>query len=422
MVTVTYRQLIPMDADYPGVSSQIEGFTGARQAYGLDTPINVLDILDNVGLSIGLRALTYADASAVCSHIAIAILRGNTDPWFAGDTRLTNFLDAVETYLMTKDAPVTPKLDSCGDPVPGFYGVIPLSQLTDALAAITVSANALDLNAGTVYSYSSWILQPAPFSPARIAYFQEQALAGGYVIDLTSVNTLDPVSVSAQPLPGYVTQNITDALLANPDTYAAESATFDVQGPVDAQTSYSYGLLQRVPINQSDAPPVSYLNTAIQMLVARLTPLLIMITEDVNLLPSIVSATQTYMAQYATEQRLSQGPVLSRLTELQITGLFPLPTNDPNTAADEQAIINAGLNERSALLHDAAYLASFSNDGVMLTGTERAALENGVRAQMKSARLAAAASAYANVQARYDALTGLYSDARIVGLIMPYLL
>lgn len=424
MVAVTYRQLIPMDTDYPGISSQIEGFTGVRQTYGLDTPINVLDIIDNVTLTVGLLALTYADVQTVCEHIAIACLRGNMDPWFAGDTQLTNFLDDVETYLNTKDNPVTPKLDSCGDPVPGFYGVIPLSQLTDALAAIKVLSDALDLNAGTFYNHSYWALPGTqqPWTPAQIVYQQEQAALGGYVVDLAGVNVLDPVSATASSIPGYVTQNIASALLANPDAFANDSATFDVQ-PSTVGTANSYGLLFHIPINyQSEASPVSYLNTAIQMLVDRLTALLIMITEDVNLLPSIISATQTYMAQYATEQRLQLGPMVTRLNELSLAGLFPFLTNDPTLAADEQAIINAGLNVRNTLLHDATYIASFSNDGVTLTGTERAALENGVRSAMKIARKSTAVGLLATRQAQYDALAGLSSDARIVSLITPYLI
>lgn len=419
MVAVTYRQLIPMDTDYPGVSSQIEGFTGARQVYGLDTPINVLDIIDNVSLAVGLHALTYADVPIVCAHIAIACLRGNMDPWFAGDTRLTNFLDALETYLATQDNPATPKLDSCGDPVPGFYGVIPVSQLTDALASITASSDALDLNAGVVYTYSYWRLNTVPYTLAQIAYWQEQAVLGGYTVDL--MNTLDAIAGPARALPGYVTQSITNALLANPDTFINDSAAFDVQGPPDAQTSHSYGFLTHIPIDQSDATPVSYLNTAIQMLVARLAALLIMITEDVNLLSSITSATQTYMSQYSSEMRLQLGPTISRLHELSITGVFP-NSNDPNIAAEEQLIINAGLNERSNLLHDVAYITSFSNDGVLLTGTERSTLETAVRVQMKAARMSTAASLLAARQAQYDALAGLYSDARIVDFITPYLL
>lgn len=422
MITVTYRQLIPMDTDYPGVSSQIEGFTGARQAYGLDTPINVLDIIDNVSLTVGLRVLSYADAQVVCEHIAIACLRGNMDPWFAGDIRLTNFLDGVETYLNTKDNPVTPKLDSCGDPVPGFYGVIPLSQLTDALVAMKGTSDALDLNAGAVSNFSYWLSQATPYTLAQIVYFQEQAALGGPALDLTGVNVLDPVTVLARPIPGYVTQPLPDALLANPDALSNDVATFDVQGPPDAQTSYSYGLLFHLPINTSDALPVSYLNTAIQMLVARLAALLTMITEDVNLLSSIVIATQTYMAQYAAEQRLNLGAMIARLNELSLTGLYPFPTNDSNTAADEQAINNAGLNTRNTLLHDTRYITTFSNSGVTLTGAERAALENAVRAQMKTARKSTATGLLATRQAQYDALAGLSSDARIVSLITPYLL
>ena len=423
MVTVTYRQLIPMDTDYPGISSQIEGFTGARQIYGLDTPINILDIIDNVSLTVGLWALSYADAQVVCENIAIACLRGNMDPWFAGDVRVTNLLTDIETYLATKDTPGTPKLDSCGDPVPGFYGVIPLSQLVDNLAAIKVSSDALDLNAGTIYKHSYWLTQGMPYSPAQIAYWQAQAIIDGrYTVDLVGVNTTDPVNNAAQPIPGYVPTNIAAPLLLNPNTFSNDSATFDVQNP----SGSDYGLLIHETINSKNFDisgiPVSYINTAIQMLVDQLSQLVLMITENVNLLPGIVSATQNYMMQYATEQRLKIGPEIARLNDIGLTGIFPVATNDPNMVADEQAINNAGLNERAALLHNQTYITSFSNNGTTLTGAERATLENAVRAQMKAVRISTAAALYASRQAQYDALAQLYSNARIVSLITPYLL
>ena len=418
MVTVTYRQLIPMDTDYPGISSQIEGFTGARQVYGIDTPINILDIIDNVSLAVGLRALEYAGVQTVCEFVAIACLRGNMDPWFAGDTRLSNLLDDTEMYLNTKDTPGTPKLDSCGDPVPGFYGAIPLNTLTDELAAIKLSSDALNLLAGTVYEHSYWLIQSMPYTPDQIAYQQAQAAIGGYIVDLAGVNVTDPVDNVAQPIPGYVTQNITSDLLLNPNTFFNDSATFDAQNP----SGTNYGLLIHVPINQSGAPPVSYTNTAVQMLVDALGQLIVMITQNVNLLSGIVSETQNYMYQYSTEQRLKLGPEISRLNEIGITGIFPLPTNDPNNAVDEQSIINAGLNTRNDLLHNQTYITSFSSDGLTISASDRASMENDVRAQMKSVRLSTAQSLLAGLQAQYDALDQLSSDARIVSLITPYLL
>jgi hypothetical protein len=413
-----------MDTDYPGISSQIEGFTGARQVYGIDTPINILDIIDNVSLTVGLLALSYADAQVVCENIAIACLRGNMDPWFVGDTRLSNLLDDAEMYLNTKDTPGTPKLDSCGDPVPGFYGVIPVGKLTDEVNSIVASAGALDLTTGVVYSQSYWLLQSSPYSPAQVAYWQAQAILGGYTIDLTGLNTIDPVNNTAQTIPDYSDTPISE-LSTNPNLFFNDSATFDAQTPSGTQ----YGLLIHQPINQSGAPPVSYTNTAVQMLVDALGQLILMLTQNVNLLTGIVSETQDYMLQYATEQRLRMGPEISRLNEIGITGIFPMPTNDPNNAVDEQLIINAGLNERNNLLHDSTYITSFSSNAIndtdpnaTLTAQDRANLENAVRAQMKAVRLSTAAALQASLQAQYDALDQLSSDARIINLITPYLL
>jgi hypothetical protein len=165
------------------------------------------------------------------------------------------------------------------------------------------------------------------------------------------------------------------------------------------------------------------------MLVDALGQLILMLTQNVNLLTGIVSETQDYMLQYATEQRLRMGPEISRLNEIGITGIFPMPTNDPNNAVDEQLIINAGLNERNNLLHDSTYITSFSSNAIndtdpnaTLTAQDRANLENAVRAQMKAVRLSTAAALQASLQAQYDALDQLSSDARIINLITPYLL
>jgi hypothetical protein len=159
------------------------------------------------------------------------------------------------------------------------------------------------------------------------------------------------------------------------------------------------------------------------MLVDALGQLILMLTQNVNLLTGIVSETQNYMLQYATEQRLRMGPEISRLNEIGITGIFPMPTNDPNNAVDEQAIINAGLNSRSNSLHDTAFLNSFDadHDG-SISSTERVAMETAIRAQMKAVRLSTAAALQVSLQAQYDALDQLSSDARITGLITPYLL
>jgi hypothetical protein len=405
-----------MDTDYPGVSAQIEGFTGSRQSYGLDKPINVLDIMEHVSLAVGLLVLEYANVDTLCATLAIAVLQGNMDPWFAGDVRLSNFLSDAALYLQTKDNPVTPKLDYCGDPIPGFYGVIPLSQLTDAYASMKASSDALDLNAGTTYADSYWILQGAPYTPAQIAYYEATLGPGGATIDVAYVNTVDPIMNAATPIPGYDTP--ISAFSTNPNVFSNDSATFDAQTPSGTQ----YGLLVHQPINQSGAPPVSYTNTAIQMLVSQLSLLLTMLTQDVTLLAAIVSGVQNYMLQFATEQRLQLAASLARLNELAITGDFSNPTDDPAVSADEQTINNAALNTRSTLLHDLGYIMGFSSDTLTISATDRANMENDVRAQMRATRKATAESLLATRQAQYDGLADLYSDARIVGILTPYLL
>jgi hypothetical protein len=424
MVTVTYQELAQLDVDYPGVTSRIEAYTGSRQTYGLNTPIDVLDIIDNVGLDDGVLALAYAvpDTTALCQTLAIECLKASMLPWdavFPGNSRLRDFLHDVELYLETKTTPVTPKVDYCGDPIPGFYGVIPLGQLTDKYDSMKASSDTLSL-IGTYYARSFWMTSAAPFTQAAIDYWQASDPLR-VSVDSQDRNSTDYATILAQPLSDYPVQNIIAVLTADPDYYFKQSAQFGVQ----LTPGYTYyGIIIHRSIDNGQAEdPVSYEHLAVQMLLDQLSQLIDMVVYDVNLLPSIIVGIRSYMLQYETERRLQLGVIMPRLQELQTAGAFPNKTHNPVLDAYEQAIIDSGLNQRAQLLRDVTYLSNFDAD---LSGTidavERAAMENDMRSQMKLAREATANAFLTVVESEYNALGQLSSGQRITDVLTTYLL
>lgn len=430
MITVTYRQLDAMDTDYPGVSSRIEAYTGSRQSYGLDTPINVLDIIDNVGLDEGLTAMLYTDSDIVYMSQAMALdcMKASMLPWeviFPGDTRLRDLLQDLTVYLETKDNPVTPKEDYCGDPIPGFYGVIPESQLTDAYNSIKASSDALSIT-GSYYEASWWMTGGGPYSQAAIDYW-EWLGAGRWYVDERDRNSTDFASIpNPQPLSGYpITKTIVEVLAEDPDYFFKESAEFDAQ-IVPGYTYYGV-ILHRVlngSFSSSDLDePINYMHVAVQMLVAQVKQLINMIVYDVNVFPSLTVGIRTYMLEYETERRMQLGIIIPRLQELRISGKFPNKTYNPTVDSYEQVVIDAGLNKRAELLRDYAYLSSFDADlSGTITASERATMEADVRARMLTARSEQASTLFTEVETEFNNLAQLSSAQRLVDIITPYLL
>jgi hypothetical protein len=430
MVTVTYRQLEPMDTDYPGVLSRIENYTGVRGIYGLDTPINVLDIIDNVGLDDGILTLNYAasDTLALCETLAIECLRGNMEPWvavFPGDTRLTDLLTDIEAYIATKDTPDTPKKDYCGDDVPGFYGTIPVNQLTERLASMESSANALTL-VQDYYVDSYWMAGGGVWTPAAIEYWNSWGGGGRWSISTEDQNSTDYVTAEPQNLSGYTEQNINTMLSVDPDYYFNESINEYAQA-ANNHNIY-YGVIVNRPVNGLFGSsvvdePMNYTNLAVQMLIDQLDLLIAMATNEANLLPGIIAGIRGYMLQYETDLRLALGVIMPRLQELKNNGAFPNLTHNAALASAEQAIINAGLNKRAELLRDASYLATYdTNLSGTLSAVERTALEVGIRAAMVDARKTLAETLFEAAEATYNGLGELSSGQRTIDIITPYLL
>lgn len=436
MIAVTYRQLANVETDYPGsaIMTRIEKYTGARTLYGLDTPINVLDIITNVNLNDGVLTLTYADnVIGLCQTLAIECMKASLAPWdavFSGDTRARNLLDNMTLYLASVGIPQVPKKDYCGDPIPGFYGVIPANQLLDAHTSIKASVDALSLT-GRFYTNSWWITQSAPFTAAQLAYWQSPWAAAQWAIDSQDQNAVDIV-VTDHPLPlaGYVEKNIDDTLLLDPDYYFKESVDqFDMQRATSAGHETYYGIIIHKPLDGSmpggtEGNPLSYENSAVKLLSDLLKMTYTMVVYKVNLLPFIIIGIRECMRQYVTEQRLRiSGSILPRLLDLSKHGIFPNLTHESAVTIYEQQVINAGLNKRAELLRSSAYIHTFDADlSGTINSTERVNLEETIRVEMIAARKANALAAYNAAKATYDTLPQLSAGQYLVDVVTPYLL
>jgi len=170
-----------MESAQSAIYSTIIKYTGAPAVYGLDTPIDVLDIIDNVSLGAGLACMEYVDGNIdLGKTLSIELTSLILPIWaklFPGDTRVVDFLALCQRYMESDDTVVEPKVDYCGDPIPGFYGVIPEGQITDALASIVASIDALSTDP-VIYTHYFYITNG--FDSSKSVGEQSTAFAEAY--------------------------------------------------------------------------------------------------------------------------------------------------------------------------------------------------------------------------------------------------
>jgi hypothetical protein len=416
MITITYRQLGQIDeTDSLDLIYKLERYIGSQAIYGIDTPISILDIMEHIDVETGALCLGYVSGiDNLRSTMAIECLRAHLTPWddlFPGDTRVRDLLDLLTLYIQTKNNPVVPRLDSCGDPIPGFYGTVSPNQITDLLALIQASSDALDLT-GIIYEYSYWGSYSIVNHPSDWWY-----------VDVRNRHSYDPTTYPALVLTSYTSQTIATKMADDPDYYFRESYE-----QFDTQTNPSYtgymSIIHASIAGPYASAPVDYAKVACQLLVAQLSQAVMMTLYDGDLFLSIVMGIKEYMRNYATEQRFKLQSVLDRLYNLT-SGKWAKTVYPPDayTANVEQQIIDVGLNLRAALLRSVTYVNSFdSNASGTISATERVTMENDVRAQMVAARATLATIFYTQKQQEYNALPTLYDMQSVLAVLTPYLI
>src|SRR5690606_5294147 len=103
---------------------RLEDMTGSRFAYGLDTPIQLVDIRNSLGLETASTLLAYAneDPLEASKNIAIGWVNANASLWnvlFPNDNRLVDLVYYCQQYLANSGPTSVPRVDYCGDDIPG---------------------------------------------------------------------------------------------------------------------------------------------------------------------------------------------------------------------------------------------------------------------------------------------------------------
>lgn len=412
------------------VLNALERYFGARSVYGIDTPIDCLTVFEACGIAVGCNCLSYVPGiTNLRTTLAIECLRAHLTPWdtvFPGDNRVRNLLDLMTLYLQSRDVVVTPRQDSCGKDIPGFYGVVDENTIIDLLADIKASTDALPI-IRDFYEYRYW---------SGYGSDDTGSLSPLWVVDPRDRGTFDPTAYHASPLYNYQSKMINNAMsldpithlpidpdLYDPDYYFKESyQQFDLQ--VDVSHTAYRNIIVAVIKDRYATAPSNHTQVACQLLVNLLSQAKMMILYDCNSLNSILVGIKEVMSCHASQLRMQMQPVLNRVYNLQ-EGMWTQTVYPSETYIQqiEQTVIDIGLNLRASLLRDIDYVRSFDTDhDGMINADERARMETDVRARMVSARAAYAMTLYTQLQAQYASLTTLYDGSSILSVITPYLM
>jgi hypothetical protein len=418
MISVTYNQLTDLD---DATISKIEALTGSRASYGLDTPISIYSIVTGIDLATGLEALEYVpDSEILRKLIAVSLVRSKQGIWEAvwgGDTRFMQLLDLLENYAATNGAEGTPARDYCDDPIPGFYGTVPPGVLTDRMASIQASSDALNLS-DNPQVHSFWMINGAPWTQAMVD--GQNALAVGRWTMLTQgLNTIEPVAnlTNVGVLPDYTLVNIVDQLSKDGDWFFRQSLVYDT---VVVEGYTTYGAIAHRPVNDSGNAPVNYLYVAGQSLISALSMAVSLVLNDAGSLPLIASTLQDASVNYAGDSRIRIMSRLARLRDMR-RGTFPFLTGGSVNDV-EQLVLDAGENKRAELCRNVAFVQSFSGGNTTLSLDQRALMEIAVRAGIQSARTAKATELFDALTLEYAGLASLENKQVLVDSTTPYLL
>lgn len=136
----------PYFDDSSPLVAELQSYTGAWQHYGINTPIYLVDILDNLGftimLSVSGRAVDWG--TNIIQNIGIDAIRTFEFPWkekFDGSDRLDLVLYYCEK-LLEATVPEEVRLDACGDPMDA-QGIVSGDTAKQLVALIKTDTDAL---------------------------------------------------------------------------------------------------------------------------------------------------------------------------------------------------------------------------------------------------------------------------------------
>lgn len=412
MIQTTYTLLNSADVD-PNFLQQIQSITGSQSSYGYDTPINVVDVLDALGLEPALTCFIYAttDTTALSQVIGIAWVRAHLYAYLAAlpnDARVGDLMYYLDLYLQS--GVVTPRFDYCGRDLTG-PGLIPLSQLTDLETAIQATVDALPTLQQTT-TYTLLVFNSGPLTDLQYA----NAL-GGNIISLDRDNPVnDPAIQVPAGTTGYTEQPIS-AIGSNPDVFVNAQFTYDPTSKV----YYSAKWKNENVDGSGQSIIAAFGNLAAQGIGSAAVLASRQVTEGVaHYLSQICNAIRVAITNYNSQQLTVLGPKRSRYRQFA-DGIPATGSGIPEWDTDGQTVMDAGLNRRAELLRDQTYLAQFDTDfSLSLSSTELVAAEHAIQAEMLTTRKAVGLALYNVVNAQVlsaDTITDT-----LAATLRPYLL
>ena len=414
-ITITYNILLNQEADEE-IISRLEQLTGSRTIYGLDTPISIRDIADNLELSTALICIGYSNEDIVgivtnlCAD-AITEYKFIWDYVFPSDSRLFDLVYYSLQYLNTIVAPEQTRFDYCGNPL-----VSASSFLDDNLASY---ADNFETYLGTLTDIGTpQQFYRSVFTVGVTEYTNPNyTLIDGPVLDWmqsTYLPNFQQVQFSIEDIfygvrgPSFLVQS--EGLTERTITEAPTQETFP---PMYSGISYR---------NWDSATPLKdqIRQAAITLGYAAVTlarSVLFASKDPVGILASVQTAYSLW-----TQGKMKEADNnLGRISVMMDAAAAPVRALVGTYDEIEAQIYDAGIQRRIELLNSLAYIQSFDvNQSGFLSTSERGTMELDLRRQMLTARRSKASqlrdavqneiTEFINSEADIQSIFNLYID------------
>lgn len=417
-VHTSYSELLEAEANELDIQS-IERVIGSRASYGMDTPIDFLDLIDAIPFDTFLSMFSYAfeDTSTIQANIAVELVRAHLFIWTNGDAPVTRLLDYADEVLRNDPVISEQRLDYCQDPIPGSGQADWKARLASQANILQAVVDALDSSVPYIPTYSYWMISPSPWTPDKIAAYVDPSNRWEVSATQTdSASATDPVIPSS-----YNPTQLIDTLLEmDPDAWLKQSTTWDSQG------STNYGLLLVVNINHQRGNEQP--NTGVEAIRAIGNAALVAargVSMSIPSLNSVAGLLRSARALYAAQKRLETQGRIGRMTELSRFGVFPNSTmsGDPYLDSAEKVVESAGEARRVQLMRDPAWIRSQDKDlDGKINASDRKEMEIAIRKEIREARATTAQMFLDETLNKFNSYQLEDSEKPIVDIIKPYLM
>jgi hypothetical protein len=389
MLYTTFNLLEPSGND--NLVEKIEEYTGSRVLYGMNTPITSLEINQNIGLETAATAINYSatDPNEASKTIAIEWIKATVafyNQLYPGDSRVFDLMYFCEQYRINTGVTADPRVDYCGDVIPGGDADANLASINDLITALTALSASIDIYDFTLPLYEFYI-DDLVIDASAEAFF-ESIDPDSFVNEV--ISEIDGVT-------GYSTASVAD-LMANDELVG--HSDFEYR---PSNTQY----LNRVTFRYTagDGAFDMEKQAAKEYIDAAITAAQMVIGDVVAALPTIYRSLVTAYELYGANQQLEMGPLMTRLRDIAGGGWTPPMTQLPELEPYMTSIMDDELNLRASLLRDLSFVNSYGDTDLsgFLTEEERAALETEVNARRREQRKASARAFIDDLQPGFEA-------------------